>query len=119
MAGRYEPHGHGGLIHRRLLRPSKRRVPPLQVSECSGYIVSNMRGSTCGTFIRLRVGSTRSLLGQFRQEHVAGGRVGQEYRPRGRHRRRRDPRACFGEILHLDGSVHAWFARGPGGAGGL
>ena len=34
-------------------------------------------------------------------------------RPRGRHRRRREPRACFGELLHLDGSVHAWFALVP------
>jgi len=30
-------------------------------------------------------------------------------RVRGRHRRRREPRACFGEMLHMDGSVHEWF----------
>ena len=34
-------------------------------------------------------------------------------RARGRHRRRREPRACFGELLHLDGSPHAWLARCP------
>ena len=34
-------------------------------------------------------------------------------RPRGRHRRRREPRPCFGELLHLDGSRHAWLARRP------
>ena len=34
-------------------------------------------------------------------------------RPRGRHRRRREPRPCFGERLHLDGSPHAWLARCP------
>ena len=33
-----------------------------------------------------------------------------KHRARGRHRRRREPRACFGELLHLDGSVHEWFA---------
>jgi hypothetical protein len=33
-----------------------------------------------------------------------------KHRARGRHRRRREPRACFGELLHLDGSVHGWFA---------
>jgi hypothetical protein len=32
-----------------------------------------------------------------------------KHRVRGRHRRRREPRACFGEMLHLDGSVHEWF----------
>jgi hypothetical protein len=34
-------------------------------------------------------------------------------RPRGRHRRRREPRACFGELLHLDGSTHPWLALVP------
>lgn len=36
-----------------------------------------------------------------------------KHRARGRHRRRREPRACLGEMLHLDGSVHAWFALAP------
>jgi hypothetical protein len=36
-----------------------------------------------------------------------------KYRARGRHRRRREPRACFGERLHLDGSRHAWLALVP------
>ena len=34
-------------------------------------------------------------------------------RARGRHRRRREPRAGFGELLHLDGSPHAWLALCP------
>ena len=34
-------------------------------------------------------------------------------RPRGRHRRRREPRPCFGELLHLDGSRHPWLALIP------
>src|SRR5262245_24549098 len=34
-------------------------------------------------------------------------------RPRGRHRRRREPRPCFGELLHLDGSDHVWLTRRP------
>jgi hypothetical protein len=34
-------------------------------------------------------------------------------RPRGRHRRRREPRPCVGELLHLDGSVHPWLALDP------
>ena len=33
-------------------------------------------------------------------------RLGEETAGAGRHRRRREPRACFGELLHLDGSVH-------------
>src|SRR5713101_3490639 len=34
-------------------------------------------------------------------------------RARGRHRRRRAPRPCFGELLHLDGSRHQWLALVP------
>src|SRR5262249_40286963 len=34
-------------------------------------------------------------------------------RARGRHRRRREPRPCYGELLHLDGSPHAWLAGQP------
>src|SRR5437667_56467 len=34
-------------------------------------------------------------------------------RARGRHRRRRAPRPCFGELLHLDGSDHVWLTRRP------
>ena len=36
------------------------------------------------------------------------------HRPRGRHRRRREPRPCFGELLHLDGSRHQWLSLVPG-----
>ena len=36
-----------------------------------------------------------------------------KHRPRGRHRRRREPRPCFGELLHLDGSRHHWLALVP------
>jgi hypothetical protein len=32
---------------------------------------------------------------------------------RGRHRRRREPRACVGELLHLDGSRHPWLTLAP------
>lgn len=32
-------------------------------------------------------------------------------RMRGRHRRRRERKACFGQMLHLDGSPHRWVAR--------
>jgi hypothetical protein len=33
--------------------------------------------------------------------------------PRGWHFRRREPSACFGELLHLDGSTHRWLALAP------
>jgi len=47
-----------------------------------------------------------------KQALQAAGLV-KRFRARGRHRRRREPRACFGELLHLDGSVHPWLALVP------
>lgn len=47
-----------------------------------------------------------------RQALQAAGLV-KKRRPRGRHRLRRPPRECFGEMLHLDGSLHPWLALKP------
>ena len=57
---RFETHGHSGLIDRRLLRPSKRRVPPAQVELVLRCIASVMPDSMCGTFTRSRAASTAS-----------------------------------------------------------
>ena len=48
----------------------------------------------------------------LKQTLQAAGLV-KKHRARGQHRRRREPRACFGEMLHLDGSVHKWFTLAP------
>ena len=48
----------------------------------------------------------------LKQTLQAAGLV-KKHRVRGRHRRRREPRACFGELLHIDGSPHAWLALRP------
>jgi len=45
----------------------------------------------------------------FVKQVLQAARLVKTHRPRGRHRLRREPRACFGEMLHLDGSVHQWF----------
>ena len=56
---RFETHGPSGLIDRRLLRPSKRRVPPAQVELVLRLYRERYTGSTYGTSIRLPGGSTR------------------------------------------------------------
>ncbi len=45
----------------------------------------------------------------FTKQVLQAARLVKTQRARGRHRLRREPRACFGEMLHLDGSVHEWF----------
>jgi hypothetical protein len=49
----------------------------------------------------------------FVKKALQGAGLVAKQRPRGRHRRRREPRPCFGEVLHLDGSRHRWLALVP------
>ena len=111
---RYESHGHSGLIDRRLLRPSKRRVPPLQVELVLRLYRERYAGFNIRHFhqiARREHGVTVSY--SFVKQTLQAARLVKKHRTRGRHRRRREPRACFGELLHIDGSPHAWLALRP------
>lgn len=70
--------------------------------------------------------NVRHFHGLVRREHgvrlsytyvktaLQGAGLVRKVRARGKHRRRREPRACRGELLHLDGSPHEWLALRPG-----
>jgi hypothetical protein len=49
----------------------------------------------------------------FVKKALQGAGLVAKQQARGRHRRRREPRPCFGELLHLDGSRHHWLALVP------
>ena len=49
----------------------------------------------------------------FVKTALQGAGLVPKHRARGRHRRRREPRPCVGELLHLDGSRHQWLALVP------
>ena len=51
-----------------------------------------------------------TLSYSFVKQALQGAGLVAKRRARGRHRRRREPRPCFGELLHLDGSRHRWIA---------
>lgn len=108
---RYETFGYSGLIDKRLLRPSKRCVPPQQVEQVLQLYRERYRGFNVRHFheiARREHGVTVSY--SFVKQVLQAARLVKKHRARGRHRLRREPRACFGELLHLDGSPHAWFA---------
>lgn len=111
---RYETHGHSGLLDRRLLRPSKRRVPPRQVELVLRLYRERYAGFNVRHFHQIARREHEVTVSYSFVKHTlqAAGLV-KKSRARGRHRRRREPRACLGEMLHLDGSVHAWFALAP------
>lgn len=111
---RFETHGHRGLLDRRLLRPSKRRVAPAQVELVLRVYRERYAGFNVRHFHQIAWREHGVTVSYSFVKHTlqAAGLV-KKHRARGRHRRRREPRACVGEMLHLDGSVHPWFTLAP------
>jgi transposase len=111
---RYEREGYNGLLDRRTGRPSPRRAPYADVERILRLYRERYRGFNVRHFHQIvqREHGVRLSYSYVKQALPLAGAV-KKRRPRGRHRRRREPRACFGELLHLDGSVHPWFTLAP------
>jgi transposase len=111
---RFETHGKSGLLDRRLLRPSKRRVPPAQVELVLRLYRERYAGFNVRHFHQIARREHKVTVSYSFVKHTlqAAGLV-KKHRARGRHRRRREARACLGELLHLDGSTHPWLALRP------
>jgi transposase len=114
---RYERYGYDGLFDHRRRRPSPRAVPLAEVQRLlrlyrerygprdghPGFNIRHFYQVACRDHrVRLSYSFVKRAL-------QTAGLVGKR-RPRGRHRRRREPRPCFGELVHLDGSLHPWLA---------
>jgi hypothetical protein len=111
---RFETHGQNGLLDRRLLRPSKRRVPPAQVELVLRLYRERYAGFNVRHFHQIaRRDHAVTVSYSFVKHTLQAAGLVKKHRVRGRHRRRREPRACFGELLHLDGSTHPWLALRP------
>ena len=110
---RYDADQMVGLYDRRQL-PSPRKAPIAEIQRILQLYRDTYRGFNVRHFhhlIRRDQGVTLSYS-FVRLALQEAGLVGQR-RARGRHRRRREPRARFGELLHLDGSPHTWLALCP------
>lgn len=49
----------------------------------------------------------------FVKQALQGAGLVKRRKKRGRHFQRRDPRACYGELIHADGSPHHWLVLSP------
>jgi transposase len=111
---RYETHGYVGLVDKRRHSPSVRRVAAPEVARLLQLYRERYRGFNVRHFhevARREHGVTVSY--SFLKDALQAAGLVKKHRARGRHRRRREPRACFGELLHIDGSAHAWFTLAP------
>jgi len=111
---RLERDGYDGLFDRRRRVPSPKRAPVAEVQRVLALYRERYHGFNVRHFHQLarRDHGVRFCYAFVKKARQTAGLV-PRHRPRGRHRRRREPRACFGELLHLDGSRHHWLPACP------
>jgi len=109
-----EHFGYDGLFDHRRQRPSPKRAPVAEVQRLLALYRDRYQGFNVRHFHQLarRQHGVRFCYAFVKKTLQAAGLV-TKHRPRGRHRRRREPRPCLGELLHLDGSRHHWLALVP------
>lgn len=111
---RMEQFGYQGLVDMRRGRPSPRRTPVAEIERILALYRERYSGFNarhfCATVRRQHgVKLSYSCVKQILQ---AAGLI-KKHRGRGRHRLRRERKPRFGQMLHLDGSPHAWLALVP------
>jgi len=111
---RYEQDPKLGLLDRRRRRPSHLTAPRAEVQRILRLYREHYQGFNVRHFLQLaRRDHAVTLSYTFVKLALQAAGLVAKRRARGRHRRRREPRPCYGELLHLDGSPHAWLAHRP------
>jgi transposase len=114
MRWRFERHGYDGLYDGRRSKPSPKRAPVAEVERILRLYRERYAGFNTRHFYQVaRREHLVTLSYTFVKALLQRAGLVAKGRRRGRHRRRREPRPCFGELLHLDGSVHPWLALDP------
>jgi transposase len=111
---RYQQRGYDGLLDHRRQTPSPKRAPVAEVERMLRLYRERYQDFNVRHFVRIaRREHHVTFCYAFIKKALQGAGLVPKQRPRGRHRRRREPRPCFGELLHLDGSRHQWLALAP------
>jgi transposase len=114
MRWRFEQRGYDGLCDGRRVKPAPKRAPVAEVERILRLYRERYRGFNTRHFYQVaRREQAVTLSYTFVKALLQRAGLVAKGRARGRHRRRREPRPCFGELLHLDGSVHPWLALDP------
>jgi transposase len=114
MRAKYQEFGNDGLIDRRTGRPSPKKAPYADVEQIlrlyrEKYLDFNAQHFHQKLTRQHKIGYSYTFVKRVLQE---AGLV-KNKRKRGKHRLRREPKPCFGQMLHIDGSKHPWLALCP------
>jgi transposase len=100
---RYRRLGYDGLWDRRRAQPSPRRAPVDEVARIARLYRERYAGFNAAHFHEIARREHSVTLGYtFVKRLLQTAGLLPKRRPRGRHRRRREPRPCFGELLHIE-----------------
>ena len=115
LCRRYRQHGAAGLTHRAAGRPSNRQVDATTRTRALALIREKYSGGVeerfGPTLAAEHLASEDGLVVDhetLRRWMLAAG-LWSRARKRSPHRRRRERKAHFGELVQLDGSFHRWF----------
>src|SRR5499433_1862229 len=107
---RYDAGGRVALYDRRCLRPSRRKAPAPEVQRILRLYRERFAGWNVRHFYHFaRRDHAVTLSYSFVKLALQEAGLVRKGRARGR----REPSACFGELVHLDGSPHAWLRLRP------
>jgi transposase len=117
---RYRTEGAKGLKHRSAGRPSNRATAPGQQQRVLALIREKYSGGVDERFGPTLAAEHLASEDGITVDHetlrrwMLGAGLWSRARKRSPHRRRRERKAHFGELVQLDGSFHDWFeGRGP------
>ena len=111
---KFDESGIDGLYDGRRQSPSDRALPAKELQKWLRLYRERYAGYNVRHFCsiaRRKHGLTWSYT--LMRSVLQGAGLVRKRRPRGKHRLRREPRPCFGEMLHIDGSRHRWLALRP------
>jgi len=111
---KFDESGIDGLYDGRRQSPSDRALPGKELQKWLRLYRERYAGYNVRHFCsiaRRQHGLTWSYT--LMRNILQGAGLVRKRRPRGKHRMRREPRPCGGELLHIDGSRHRWLTRRP------
>jgi transposase len=116
LLARYRAEGDSGLVHHSRGLPSS-RAKPIEVREAVLDLYRKDYKGFAPTLAAEKLAEDGLHIDHetLRRWLMADGEWNRR-RKRVRHRSRRERKACFGELLQLDGSHHAWFGEHRGRA---